>query len=527
MRSSSPTPPSLAAVNALFLICFVLVLTLGSVFQAWSPGWGIVLTEILLVFLPALLFLRRSGLALRPATGANWPGWEISVWSTLAGLGLSPFALWLSNTASGLMGYTLGLPPDFFPRTWADGLLMIFALAIVAPLCEEFFFRGVIQRRYLRIGPTGAILWTAALFLIFHLSLQRSLVLIPVAFALGYATWQSDSLVSGILLHMGYNLPSGILMVIASLYPGFSLEVSAAPFTAAVGLLIALVSLWALRMRSRPEVLAPPRSNPVSPSRFAAQFIPVVLAIPIFGIVAGAEVVLGRYPQLIAQENIRFKSPAWGEYEFWRYELHNAADESVGDAECSLRLDGLNYALNCVVRQDAFELEIPGSYYKTDAYLGRMHVEWPALDLQPAIYAQSRSGAQLEHLVELAQFPGGRQLIVEQGGALEAIELPEDALLPDEWAWRFSSLEFGLGNVYNTSLTHPSRWDEVSSTSRPQVVDATVVVSSGEPIAVPAGDFLAWKVIVEQATAWYDVESPHTLLRYDDGFISWRLTESQ
>jgi hypothetical protein len=51
-----------------------------------------------------------------------------------------------------------------------------------------------------------------------------------------------------------------------------------------------------------------------------------------------------------------------------------------------------------------------------------------------------------------------------------------------------------------------------------------VVVQGGEPIATPAGNYLAWRVEVGEQTAWYDVEPPHTLLRYDDGQSIYLLT---
>jgi hypothetical protein len=53
-----------------------------------------------------------------------------------------------------------------------------------------------------------------------------------------------------------------------------------------------------------------------------------------------------------------------------------------------------------------------------------------------------------------------------------------------------------------------------------------MIIRGGEPLAVPAGNFISWRVIVGQDnSAWYDVDPPFTLLRYDDGIFSYLLKE--
>lgn len=54
------------------------------------------------------------------------------------------------------------------------------------------------------------------------------------------------------------------------------------------------------------------------------------------------------------------------------------------------------------------------------------------------------------------------------------------------------------------------------------ITDVAVVVGGAEPLTVPAGDYLAWRVTVGEDTAWYDVDKPHTLLQYDSGPIIWQ-----
>jgi hypothetical protein len=53
-----------------------------------------------------------------------------------------------------------------------------------------------------------------------------------------------------------------------------------------------------------------------------------------------------------------------------------------------------------------------------------------------------------------------------------------------------------------------------------------VVVRNAEPVWTPVGSFIAWRVTVgDRQTAWYDAEAPHTLVRYDDGLVTYLLSD--
>lgn len=87
------------------------------------------------------------------------------------------------------------------------GTLSLALLAVgIAPVMEEIFFRGLIQRRLeLRWGPLGGILGAAALFGIVHL--------LPMVFPLhlflgtlfGFSVWATRSIWAGVMLHAANN----------------------------------------------------------------------------------------------------------------------------------------------------------------------------------------------------------------------------------------------------------------------------------------------------------------------------------
>lgn len=93
------------------------------------------------------------------------------------------------------------------------GMLLVALLAVVvAPLTEEFFFRGRIQRALERWdGPVWAIAATSMLFAWIHFDPAG----VPNRFVggcvLGFAVYATRSIWSGVILHAGWN--GGLLLL--------------------------------------------------------------------------------------------------------------------------------------------------------------------------------------------------------------------------------------------------------------------------------------------------------------------------
>jgi sodium transport system permease protein len=97
--------------------------------------------------------------------------------------------------------------------------VVLVAMAITPAVCEELFFRGYLQNALQQKLPAwGAILISAALFGIFHLSvgglvvLERVISSAMLGVVLGWVCWRSGSVWPGIALHMTHN---GLLMAMA------------------------------------------------------------------------------------------------------------------------------------------------------------------------------------------------------------------------------------------------------------------------------------------------------------------------
>ena len=79
-------------------------------------------------------------------------------------------------------------------------------IALMPAICEEMTFRGMILSGLIRRAkPWTAILVTAFLFGIFHLSIYRFLPVFLIGTAAGFLVWRANSILPGMLLHMLVN----------------------------------------------------------------------------------------------------------------------------------------------------------------------------------------------------------------------------------------------------------------------------------------------------------------------------------
>lgn len=104
----------------------------------------------------------------------------------------------------------------------ADQPLTVYGLLlgsiVLAPFCEEIFFRGFVFTGILREHSAAwAIVISAALFAIAHVDPGSFIPLFAIGLALGFLRWKTGSTWAGVLLHMSNNLLASILIVL-SLY---------------------------------------------------------------------------------------------------------------------------------------------------------------------------------------------------------------------------------------------------------------------------------------------------------------------
>jgi len=82
--------PTITSASWLFLISFGLVVIIGGVLQDLMPGWELILTEVVLILLPTIIYLRIGKYPLKQKLQLRWPSPWLALLSLLVSVGLRP-----------------------------------------------------------------------------------------------------------------------------------------------------------------------------------------------------------------------------------------------------------------------------------------------------------------------------------------------------------------------------------------------------------------------------------------------------
>lgn len=97
---------------------------------------------------------------------------------------------------------------------------MFFFVGLLAPVCEEIVFRGILYTGFRKNGtPMQAILWTAVLFGLFHMNLNQMVYAAVLGFAFGLLREATGNIWAGIIGHISINSYSVFLYYAQSLLP--------------------------------------------------------------------------------------------------------------------------------------------------------------------------------------------------------------------------------------------------------------------------------------------------------------------
>jgi hypothetical protein len=108
-----------------------------------------------------------------------------------------------------------------------------------------------------------------------------------------------------------------------------------------------------------------------------------------------------------------------------------------------------------------------------------------------------------------------------QGDKSTTIDVPADAYDNDSLLPILRGLPFSAGYAASFTNIIPANAAQVK---------VTLTVPGQETVTVPAGTFDTYKVVMEfngghPQTAWYEVASPHRLIKYDNGTTQFVLTK--
>jgi membrane protease YdiL (CAAX protease family) len=234
----SPTKQEIKPVASYLHTFLIVLLMLGvGMMSAASFKKGTAPTNPLALYIPTIIWLwslglltylgmRFRGTPLREVFGRTWQSFDDFLMDIVvaAGFWLGAFgvivALALVFNALTHAPKPTGLPPEFqalAPRGVA-GILTWIVLSITAGICEEFVFRGYLQRQFsaLTRSPVGGIILSACIFSFGHLyeGAVKAVIIGIFGILLGILAYMRRSLAPGMIAHTWHDVFSGFLLSI-------------------------------------------------------------------------------------------------------------------------------------------------------------------------------------------------------------------------------------------------------------------------------------------------------------------------
>jgi len=211
--------------EALGFVAFVAVLFLflGAPLQIRFGEWGLLAAEWLLLFIPALLFVRVAGFDFGPTFSLRRPTPRGALGALLLIAGATPaawFVGWLQTFFLPIPWEALKGLEELVTADSAGRLVWLLLLLAVTPaICEEFVFRGVLLASTRSLDPWRFILLNGALFGAFHLSFQTAIRFLPTAslgIVIAWAVWRTSSIWTGVFMHLVNNASIIVLAYVPS-----------------------------------------------------------------------------------------------------------------------------------------------------------------------------------------------------------------------------------------------------------------------------------------------------------------------
>jgi membrane protease YdiL (CAAX protease family) len=244
-------PWLLHAANLLYLLV-PLVGLMGSAqgpsSASLDPGVALIAAQIALILQPGLLFVWLTRQPVRSTLKLNPLSLGSAARCFLVGLlGWAVF-VFFSNLTTALLATLHPIAANQPTNVVSGGGALwplFFGVAVVAPLCEEALFRGVMLSTYEERFGIHAIWLVGILFAAVHQSIDQVLGALFIGLLAGWVVYRTRSLWAGILLHIGTNLVSALLVLLVALAAPGGIE-GAAQEAAGAGLevLWTAVMVW-------------------------------------------------------------------------------------------------------------------------------------------------------------------------------------------------------------------------------------------------------------------------------------------
>lgn len=248
-------PPKI--VLAIFLAVALLQIPAEIIVGSYSTAWGILVNETLFILGAPLLILWLTGYPLLLPAKLTAIGRRRLVVAVCLTLGSAVLLSYAQSFSSDLVRIPASLvnqqsrPMEI--HSWDDFYLKLLMLGLLAPVCEETLFRGIIQTSLAsRWGDLRAILLTAVFFALVHSATFQPHLYLVLGLLLSWIYAATGSLRIAIICHAINNT-----WVLANRIQGVSFPIDErfgfidAALVASSAFIVAGSVVWMNRMRKR------------------------------------------------------------------------------------------------------------------------------------------------------------------------------------------------------------------------------------------------------------------------------------
>jgi len=203
--------PSIVQVNGLYLLTVVLTLVSSILLQ---PIIGIVsnlwINEYVYILFPPLLLVWVNHWSIEDVYKLKSTSPRNKLISIIMGICFWFFAYYISKVTELWLDTYVGPLNNLSQQMYfsvSQSLLMLIGTVVIAPICEEIYFRGMVQSAYTARSKESALVITAIMFGAFHVfnGLSQVIPTLLLGLVMGYLVLKTDSLASSILFHGAAN----------------------------------------------------------------------------------------------------------------------------------------------------------------------------------------------------------------------------------------------------------------------------------------------------------------------------------
>lgn len=204
---------SIYKTNLLYLILAIVFIFLGGLTQNINLFFGILVTEILILVVPNVWFVKRENLSLKKTWRLNKVSFKNIILIILITLLTYPIAVFFQAIFVSIISLIKPLHPDGLPIEISQipFLWSVLFVAIIPGICEEIVFRGTILRAYEKLGIKKAIIISAILFAMFHFALINFMGPLILGIVFGVMVYKTNSIYSSMIAHAFNNFIALVL----------------------------------------------------------------------------------------------------------------------------------------------------------------------------------------------------------------------------------------------------------------------------------------------------------------------------